>query len=87
MLQSVLFTPSAPAKGKILLSYRGVTYKVPKNRTHRLGHTSKEFTALMGKELMYRGVRYKLTSPFTKSYVTKVEKRLRYRGVAYTVSC
>lgn len=87
MLQSILFTPPAPAKDTITLSYRGVTYEVPKNRTHRPGHTSKELTTLIEKELIYRGIRYKLTPPSTMLHVTKVEKRLLYRGVAYTVSC
>jgi hypothetical protein len=73
-------------KSTITLIYRGVRYEIPKNRIHRPDRTAEHMAALMGKELVYHGIRYKLAPACPLPTLTKIGLRLTYRGVTYDIS-
>lgn len=82
MFQSVL--PVADfTKTTATLIYRGDTYEVPQQRVDRPKRTPEEVAALTGKELIYRGDRYKCASASLPVAAKKAGKQLNYRGEIY----
>jgi hypothetical protein len=81
-----MFKPGSDSTEKIItLTYRGATYEVPKQRVNYRKNTLEGIAELTGKEMIYRGNRYRFTSVCSTVVVKRIGKQLIYSGMAYEI--
>jgi acetylglutamate kinase len=80
---------SSPASSKMThtLTYRGVSYELPKHHSSHPIRTVTEIAQLMGKPLIYRGRHYEIAfATVSINSIVQKSQRLIYRGATYVIN-